>query len=120
MLAGVRDGDPATGKPILSVGGAGGPRIISATLQTIINVLDLEMPLKEAVAAARVHHQWSPDRLYVETALAEATRSQLAALGHRTEPVEGGIAVVQAVSREDGQWTGAADPRAPGGSAVSK
>src|SRR5262249_16461049 len=45
-------------RPELIVGAAGGPRIISATLQTILNVLDFHMPVKEAVEAPRIHHQW--------------------------------------------------------------
>ncbi|TMA06703.1 MAG: gamma-glutamyltransferase, partial [Deltaproteobacteria bacterium] len=45
-------------RPVLIVGASGGPRIISATLQTIVNVLDFRIPLKKAIAAPRIHHQW--------------------------------------------------------------
>src|SRR5207245_1105934 len=50
----------------LVVGSPGGPRIITATLQTIINTLDYKMPLPEAVEAYRFHHQWLPDKLRIE------------------------------------------------------
>ncbi len=53
-------------RPELVVGGAGGPRIITATLQTIVNILDFAMPVASAVSSPRVHHQWLPDRLNVE------------------------------------------------------
>ena len=106
--------------PILTVGAAGGPRIISATLQTIINYLDLGMPLADAVAAGRMHHQWSPDELLVEESLTAAMRAALEQLGHGTGVVRGGLAVVQAVGRgSDGFWIAVADTRAQGGAVVS-
>ncbi len=54
------------GKLVLAVGAMGGPKIITATLQTIINVIDFNMPLFEAIASPRIHHQWKPDKIYVE------------------------------------------------------
>ena len=61
-------------RPELVVGAAGGPRIISATLQTILNVLDFHMPVGAAVEAPRVHHQWLPERLNVEAKIAVEER----------------------------------------------
>jgi len=54
--------DP-TGKPLLVVGARGGPRIISAVMQTIINVVDHGMSLPDAINAPRIHHQALPDTL---------------------------------------------------------
>ena len=54
------------GRLMLVVGSPGGPRIITATYQTILNVIDHGMNVQEAVAAPRVHHQWLPDVLYAE------------------------------------------------------
>ena len=51
---------------MLVVGSPGGPRIITAVYQTILNVIDHGMDVQEAVAAPRVHHQWLPDVLYAE------------------------------------------------------
>src|SRR5438552_6336221 len=58
------------GQPRLIAGSPGGSRIISAVLQIIVNVIDLKMPLADAVAAPRIHHQWSPDEVAVERGLA--------------------------------------------------
>ena len=119
VLADVKDGDLATGRPILSVGGAGGPLIITATLQTIINHLDLGMPLDAAVAAPRIHQQWSPDGLLMEEAIDAGVRQRLVELGHAVEATDAEMAVVQAVGlRADGMWVAVADPRAGGGARV--
>lgn len=54
------------GKPILALGSPGGPTIISAVFNTLLAYIDQKMPLEEAVAAGRVHHQWKPDHVYSE------------------------------------------------------
>jgi gamma-glutamyltranspeptidase/glutathione hydrolase len=94
----------------LVVGAAGGPRIISATLQTILNVLDFHMPVKSAVDAPRVHHQWLPDRLNVEAKIGAAEKKALQQRGHvLREQVE--LGVVQAITWQGSTMSGAADPR---------
>ena len=54
------------GKPVMVVGGAGGPRIITGTLLTIINSIDFGMTLQAAIDFPRFHNQWVPDYLFVE------------------------------------------------------
>jgi gamma-glutamyltranspeptidase/glutathione hydrolase len=54
------------GKVVMSLGTPGGSRIITAVLQTLINVIDFKMNIQEAVDAPRFHHQWLPDQIYVE------------------------------------------------------
>ena len=54
------------GRLMLVVGSPGGPRIITAVFETIVNVVDHGMDVQEAVAAPRVHHQWLPDVLFAE------------------------------------------------------
>ena len=54
------------GRLMLVVGSPGGPRIITAVFETVLNVIDHGMDVQEAVAAPRVHHQWLPDVLYAE------------------------------------------------------
>ena len=54
------------GTPILCVGAAGGPTIVSATVQTIVNVIDFGLDVSAAVAAPRIHAQWMPNALVVE------------------------------------------------------
>ena len=97
-------------RPELIVGGAGGPRIISATLQTILNVLDFQMPIKEAVEAPRIHHQWMPDELNVEDKLPPETKKSLERRGH-TVKERATLGVVQAVLAKRSKTTGAADSR---------
>ncbi len=55
------------GTPVLTCGAAGGPRIINAVLQTILGCLDRDLDMAQALAAPRIHHQWRPDELLVET-----------------------------------------------------
>ena len=66
------------------LGSPGGARIISITLQTILNLIDHGMEVQEAVNAPRIHHQWLPDELFAETrALSPDTRRLLEAMGHK-------------------------------------
>ena len=97
-------------RPELIVGGAGGPRIISAVLQTILNVLDFQMPVKEAVEAPRIHHQWIPDELNVEDRLPPETKKSLERRGH-TIRERTTLGVVQAVLANRSKTTGATDSR---------
>ncbi len=104
----------AQGKPRLTCGAAGGPRIINATLQCILRVLDSGMSIGEALAAPRVHHQWSPDRLLMEPTWPQAVVDQVAKRGHMIAP-RGNVAVAQAIERtSDGKLTAATDPRIAG------
>jgi gamma-glutamyltranspeptidase / glutathione hydrolase len=96
-------------RPELIVGGAGGPRIISATLQTILNVLDFRMGAREAVEAPRIHHQWLPERLDIETKISLNVRHSLERRGHTLRDSD--VGVVQAIVAQNGTTTGAADPR---------
>ena len=72
------------GAPLLIVGCPGGPRIITATLLTILNVLDFGMTIQQAVDAKRFHHQWLPDVIQMEQgAFNNATLRQLTAMGYQ-------------------------------------
>ena len=97
-------------RPEMIVGGAGGPRIITAALQTILNVLDFHMPIKEAVEAPRIHHQWIPDELNVEDKLPPETKRSLERRGH-TVRERTSLGVVQAILSKGTKTTGAADSR---------
>jgi len=59
------------GKPILLLGGAGGPTIISGVLETIIGVTAFDLPLKRAMTAPRFHHQFRPDVVIMEKTMPE-------------------------------------------------
>jgi gamma-glutamyltranspeptidase / glutathione hydrolase len=104
------------GKPWLAVGSPGGPRIISTVLQTIINVIDFEMNVQQAVDAPRFHHQWMPDEIYWErNGINADTRSILERMGHRfraaPEAVGLGEANAVMIDPKSGTRLGSADPR---------
>jgi len=103
------------GRVVLALGGAGGPRIITGTLQTLLGVVDHGLSPEEAVAAPRIHHQWLPDVVLAEPELSAAGLSRLGKLG---SPLKQGPhrAVVHVVAYDagEGTWSGGADPRAGG------
>lgn len=103
------------GKPILSLGAAGGPTIISQVVMALVNMLDLGMPPEAAIAQPRIHHQWMPDELVVERALPEQLKKALEERGHKLTE-KGSLGVTQIVGRTaDGkEFVGTADPRAGG------
>lgn len=70
------------GKPVLIVGGAGGPRIITAVVQTISNLIDHNMQLQAALDFPRIHQQWQPDKLYLEDAFPIDATIELQRRGH--------------------------------------
>ena len=82
------------GKPVMVIGSPGGPRIITVTLETILNVIDHGMTLQEAIDAPRLHHQWLPDTVYIERfAVSPDTRALLEQRGyHFTESAPWGVA----------------------------
>ena len=53
-------------KPKLILGSPGGPSIITSVFQTILNVIEYDMDVNEAVSAPRYHHQWYPDLIVME------------------------------------------------------
>lgn len=70
-------------KPYLVVGSPGGGRIITSVLQVIINLIDFEMELSDAVDFPRMHHQWLPDIMQVESGLLDnTTYSELLLMGY--------------------------------------
>jgi gamma-glutamyltranspeptidase/glutathione hydrolase len=102
-------------RPVLSLGAAGGPTIITQTAQNLIGILDLKLPLDQALAQPRIHHQWRPDELRIEQSLPEAIKASLRARGHVLDEVSS-IGVSQAVGLgpNGSGFVGAADPRVEG------
>jgi gamma-glutamyltranspeptidase / glutathione hydrolase len=105
------------GKPFIVTGSPGGSRIINITLQVIMNVIDHQLNIAEASAAARVHHQWQPDHLWVERSLNADTISLLEAKGHDVK-VQQSIGSTQSIVVRDNGIMGASDPRRAGSEAV--
>jgi gamma-glutamyltranspeptidase/glutathione hydrolase len=105
------------GKPFIVTGSPGGSRIINITLQIIMNVIDHKLNIAEASAAARVHHQWQPDYLWVEHSLNGDTIELLQGKGHDVRVQESIGSTQSIVVREEGIM-GASDPRRAGSEAV--
>jgi gamma-glutamyltranspeptidase/glutathione hydrolase len=80
------------------VGGAGGPTIISGTLQVLLNVLDGKMDVQEASAAPRIHHQWKPNVLVLESEIPRDVIENLEKRGNKTA-TRGHLTLVNAVVR---------------------
>jgi gamma-glutamyltranspeptidase/glutathione hydrolase len=71
-------------QPMMVVGSPGGPRIINATLLTILNVIDFGMTIQQAVDAHRFHHQWLPDVVEIEpNTFSVDTMHQLNQMGYQ-------------------------------------
>jgi gamma-glutamyltranspeptidase/glutathione hydrolase len=108
----VMDGD----KVKVVVGGAGGPTIITATTEVLLDVVDWKMDAQTAVVAPRVHDQWFPEMLGVEPAIPAATIKALAADGQKVKPVPM-IGKVNVLVRTDKGIDAASEPRSPSGPA---
>ena len=101
------------GRVMLVTGTPGGSRIITTVLQVILNVVDHQMNIAEAVAAPRIHHQWLPDRVFAERGLSPDTVRLLEAKGHRIVTTATSGSANSILVTPDG-LTGAADPRQRG------
>jgi gamma-glutamyltranspeptidase / glutathione hydrolase len=94
------------------VGTPGGSTIITSVFQTILNVIEHDMGMQEAVNAKRVHHQWKPDTILIENnALDSLTIQKLAQMGHHLETRNSIGAVDAILVRPDGKLEGGADSR---------
>ncbi len=98
------------------LGSPGGPRIITAVTQTLVNLIDFGMEPLQAVAAKRLHHQWMPDELLLEPgALQPDVLSDLKDKGHDVKENTTGYTDVELISRmPDGRWVGVSDVRSDG------
>jgi gamma-glutamyltranspeptidase/glutathione hydrolase len=103
------------GKLSFVTGSPGGPTIISAVLLTVINWMRLGMDAQAAINAPRFHHQWMPDRVFMEQQFPASLEQGLNAMGHATKR-RGHIGLVNAIGidSQTGERLGAADPRDEG------
>jgi gamma-glutamyltranspeptidase/glutathione hydrolase len=98
------------GKNFLITGSPGGSRIITTTLQVIMNVIDHNLNILSAVAAPRFHHQWLPDELRIEEGLSPDTVRILREKGHKVKQ-KSAMGASQSILIDNGIFNGAADPR---------
>ena len=101
------------GRPFLITGSPGGSRIISAVLQVIVNVIDFQMPIGQAVSAPRLHHQWQPEDVYVEPGFAPDVLDALEKRGHKIVPTKPHTSTNSIEVTAD-SYVGAADRRTRG------
>lgn len=110
------------GEPLIIVGALGGSVIISAVLQTILNIVDYQMSPVEAVTVPRIHSEGAG--VLVEARVEASEVAKLRAMGHEVtqssysfDPI---MARAHVISRDDRGWRGGADPRSGGGIAISR
>ena len=101
------------GKLFMIVGTNGGSTIITSVFQTILNVIEHDMSIHEAVAAPRVHHQWLPDKIFTEgqNIFPTGVEQELKDLGHQIDTSKPKFGKVNAILiLPDGKYEGGADP----------
>ncbi len=99
------------GKNFLVTGSPGGSRIITTTLQVLMNVIDHHLNVQAAVSAPRIHHQWLPDEIRIEEGISPDTIRLLEGMGH-TVSRQSAMGTSQSIMvGSDGTLYGGADPR---------
>lgn len=106
------------GKNFLVTGSPGGSRIITTTLQVIMNAIDHQLNPQVAVNAPRIHHQWLPDEIRIEQGISPDTVRLLRSMGHKVIEKKSMGASQTILIGEDGTMYGGADPRTSTSSAM--
>ncbi|MEP3479992.1 MAG: gamma-glutamyltransferase [Fuerstiella sp.] len=101
------------GKATYSTGASGGPKIITASIQSVLNHIVFGMSPAESVSAARFHHQWSPNVLKLEESLFLEVAEDLKDRGHDVVMSES-MAASQAVAKDQAGLSAGSDPRKHG------
>ncbi|WP_432698370.1 gamma-glutamyltransferase [Marinobacterium sp. YM272] len=99
------------GKNYIVTGSPGGSRIITTTLQVLMNVIDHNLNIQAAVNAPRIHHQWLPDEIRIEQGISPDTIRLLEGMGHSVVQKSAMGAIQSIMVGEDGVFYGGADPR---------
>ena len=101
------------GKAVFALGASGGGRIISATLQVLLNLTRFGMTVEEAVSQPRAHHQWLPNHIDLEGKLMKSSGEALKKFGHEIKDRKSN-GVSQAVARTQQGLTAKSDERKDG------
>ena len=100
------------GQLFMVVGTPGGSTIITGVLQTILNVVEYDLSIQDAVTKARFHHQWRPDEIKIESNKFDSLVIQkLKQMGHSFKKVNSMNRVDAILIKEDGSIEAGADPR---------
>ena len=104
-------------KPYLVVGTPGGTTIITSVFQTLIDIIDFDMSVEDAVNKPKFHHQWLPDELMVERSFPQSTKEALEKMGYKivTRGAIGRTEVIKVLA--DGKFEAVADSRGEDGAA---
>ena len=70
-------------KPYLVIGTPGGTTITTSVFQTLVNILEFNMSVSDAVNKPKFHHQWLPDVVYIETGFPQDVKTQLEKMGYK-------------------------------------
>ena len=112
--------DPA-GELLLVTGASGGPTILTAVFQIVMNIVDHQQDLVMAMILPRFHHQHLPDAIIVENdGFAASTLEALAQMGHETMARGWNIGDAPSIVRVESEdyWLGFGEPRRPGSAAL--
>ena len=103
--------------PYFATGSPGGSRIITTTLQVILNVIDHKLNIQSAVNSPRIHSQLWPEEIGIEQGISDDTVKILQSMGNKVTPYSA-MGAAESVMVTDGFVNGAADPRKPAGLAI--
>ncbi len=107
------------GRFFMTVGAPGGSRISTAVMQVILNVIDFGMNVQDAIDAPRFHHQWQPDKLFLERGISPDTVAILKSRGYEVDYSPGVVLAQVAAILSDGGWLqGGSDGRSAAGKAA--
>ena len=104
------------GKPVFATGSPGGSRIITAVLQFLLNTLVFKMEISDATIAPRIHHQWKPDVLMLETGFDMLHAKKIESFGQKIY-LSGPGTALESIEIKDGLFYGFGDTRRPDSSA---
>jgi gamma-glutamyltranspeptidase/glutathione hydrolase len=102
-------------RPVIVIGAAGGPKIISQVLCVLVNLIDLKLPPEEAMKRPRLHHQWRPDELWIEKTMGKETLAEMKHRGFKlNEAKPGGATNLVVIDPATGGMTPVSEPRLKG------
>lgn len=107
------------GRPWVATGTPGGGTIIATMVQVLVNLIDFDLNISEAVQRPRIHQSGPDGPLQVEEAIPEDQVMMLRALGHEVERSQIIGSTQSIMIGPDGVLYGAADTRRPDAGAVS-